>query len=211
MMKRTVTHNDVILHRISRGSIDIDIHITKPVRCTLVFILSGSDVRSVRASVSLDARGAVADIVGIAHMSGPADVQIHTLQHHRAPNTTSNLLVKGVLRDSSSLTYDGSIIVDKDAQKTDAYQRNENLLLDPLARAVSSPALEIQANDVRCTHGAVVKTLSNEELWYLSTRGIPKHIARGMIADGFLTSAYTQFIRRDIHDRIAGEMSRLKI
>ena len=114
---------------------------------------------------------------------------MHTLQHHKAPDTTSNLLVKSVLSGSSEIFYEGSILVDLCAQKTDAYQRNENLLLDEHTHATSSPALEILANDVRCTHGAVVKTLDENELWYLATRGIDRKTGRDMIASGFLASA----------------------
>jgi Fe-S cluster assembly protein SufD len=79
--------------------------------------------------------------------------------------------------------------VEKKAQKTDAYQRNANLLLSETAYAESKPSLEILANDVRCTHGATVGPVSDEELWYLATRGIPKKQAESLIVEGFFKSA----------------------
>ena len=143
----------------------------------------------VSPAVHLAGRGASATIIGLITGSKHGKIRMHTLQHHKAPDTTSNLLVKSVLSDASEIFYDGSILVDLCAQKTDAYQRNENLLLDEHTHATSSPALEILANDVRCTHGAVVKTLDENELWYLATRGIDRDMGRDMIATGFLESA----------------------
>ena len=81
-------------------------------------------------------------------------------------------------------------------KKTDAYQRNENLLLSSLSHATSEPALEIKANDVRCTHGATISSIGTEELWYMMSRGISEDVARDLIADGFLkkrVAAYSGF------------------
>lgn len=156
---------------------------------TLAIVASAPSTKEAHYTVRLKGRGAEANIIGIIVGKGAGQFNLHTLQVHEAPETTSNLLVKSVLSDTSRFQYDGAIRVDKLAQKTDAYQRNENLLLSERAYAESKPTLEILANDVRCTHGATIGTVSKEELWYLATRGISNESGKKLIVDGFLESA----------------------
>ena len=101
-------------------------------------------------------------------------VDHHTLQEHIAPNTTSDLLYKGALADRARSVFSGMIRVHPGAQKTDAYQQNRNLLLSDDARADSIPNLEIGANDVRCSHGATVAPLDEDEIFYLESRSIAR-------------------------------------
>lgn len=159
-------------------------------RATIVFIVKRAS-STVTLRVRLHKPGASAKIVGVVIGAGKDTVALHTMQLHEAPDTTSDLLVKGVLDDEATLAYDGGIYVAPKAQKTNAYQRNENLLLSQTAHAKSKPALEILANDVRCTHGATVGTLSAEQLWYLASRGIGKSKGSALIVSGFITSAFT--------------------
>lgn len=170
-------------------------------RLVLVLLLYG-DKKEVSARVRLKGRGATADILGFVVGKGNGQFALHTLQEHVAADTTSNLLVKSVLSDNSKLFYDGGIKVEPKAQKTNAYQRNENLLLSKSASAESKPALEILANDVRCTHGATVGQIAKEQLWYLAARGIPKTQAEKLIVTGFLHSAL---------DRIESSQARKKV
>lgn len=158
---------------------------------TFTLVLQSIHAASVdaRVKVRLIGSGAQATIIGIVMGSGNSQIKLHTLQSHEAPDTTSNLLVKSALEDSASCIIDGGIRVEKDAQKTDAYQRNENLLLSEKSHAESKPSLEILANDVRCTHGATVGPVSEEELWYLKTRGISTSHARSLIVSGFFKKA----------------------
>lgn len=158
-------------------------------RATIVFIVKGTS-SMVNLRVRLHKPGASAKIVGVVMGKGRNTVALHTMQLHEAPDTTSDLLVKGVLDDEAIFTYDGGIYVAPKAQKTNAYQRNENLLLSQTAHAKSKPALEILANDVRCTHGATVGTLSAEQLWYLASRGIGKDKGSALIVSGFVQSAF---------------------
>ncbi len=157
----------------------------------LLLILTATDLTDAQATVHirLAGRGASARIVGIVVGKDKSRVSLHTLQQHDAPETTSNLLVKTVLDDAATCMYDGGILVSREAQKTDAYQRNENLFLSSEAHAESKPALEILANDVRCTHGATAGPISNEQLWYLQTRGVSVRTGRRLIVEGFLHSA----------------------
>ena len=200
---KTVTQNTVIVKKVSQGIVREAYSVGENTRLTLVYVVDGVADMEVSPAVHLAGRGASATIIGLITGSKHGKIGMHTLQHHQAPNTTSNLLVKSVLSGSSEIFYEGSILVDLCAQKTDAYQRNENLLLDEHTHATSSPALEILANDVRCTHGAVVKTLDENELWYLATRGIDRDMGRDMIASGFLASALT--LISDSTDRLAVE------
>ncbi len=200
---KIIINNAVIVKKISHGTSHEEYIVQENSRLTLVYMVTGDTEMEVSPSVHLAGRGAVATIIGLITGSKHGRIRMHTLQHHKAPNTTSNLLVKSVLSGSSEIFYEGSILVDLCAQKTDAYQRNENLLLDEHTHATSSPALEILANDVRCTHGAVVKTLDENELWYLATRGIDRDMGRDMITSGFLASALT--LISDSTDRLAVE------
>lgn len=128
-------------------------------------------------------------IIGVGFLHNTEHAQLHTIQHHKAENTTSNLLVKAVLQGNAAFVYDGAIRVEKEAQKTNAYQRNENLVLSEQADVLTKPSLEILADDVRCTHGATVGTIDQEQQYMLQTRGLTIEKAQHMIAEGFLLSA----------------------
>lgn len=157
----------------------------------LTLIIIGTDTHGSDAyiTVKLMGRGSTATITGILIARGDTKVTLHTLQVHGAPDTTSDLLIKSVLSDHAKSVYDGGIRVEKSAQKTNAYQRNENLLLSGRAYAESKPSLEILANDVRCTHGSTTGPIDPEELWYLATRGIGKNAAEKIITEGFIQKA----------------------
>ena len=108
-----------------------------------------------------------------------------TQQNHLAPHTTSDLLFKGALLHESRSVWQGMIYVAPGAQKTDGYQANRNLVLSRKARADSIPGLEILADDVRCTHGATVGKIDQDQVFYLRARGIPKKEAERLIVEGF--------------------------
>lgn len=157
---------------------------------TLVLLVQSST--DAHINVHLSGQGARAMIIGCIIGRRDTAVVLHTLQHHEAPDTTSDLLVKSVLRDHATFSFDGAIRVERIAQKTDAYQRNENLLLSDTSHAQSRPILEILANDVRCTHGATISAVSHEHLWYLATRGINTNDGTSLIAQGFIDSAISK-------------------
>lgn len=175
---------------------------------TLLLFASGRVKSSVEAIVRLVGYGARATIVGIIIGKGNSSFILHTQQRHEAPETTSNLLVKTVLADGATCMYDGGIRVEKQAQKTDAYQRNENLLLGDRAHAESKPSLEILANDVRCTHGATVGHIPKDQLWYLATRGISSGKGQGLIVSGFLKSALDIVKDENVRNKLNTYVSR---
>ncbi|GIS58168.1 MAG: hypothetical protein CM1200mP2_03930 [Planctomycetaceae bacterium] len=109
----------------------------------------------------------------------------YTQQAHHAPDTTSDLLYRNVLRDTARIVWRGMIGVDADAQRTDGYQRNDALLLSPDARIDAIPGLEIEADDVGCTHGATAGRVDAEQVFYLMCRGLTEYEAMHMIVHGF--------------------------
>ena len=169
---------------------------------TIVIPVKEYEGKELTVTIRLVGWGARATIIGVVGGTKKQIINLHTLQHHEAPETTSNLLVKGVLYDEATFVYDGAILVDPKAQKTDAYQRNENLLLSPSAHAKSQPGLEILANDVRCTHGATIGTLSTDQLWYMATRGIGRDVGGRLISDGFVASALEKITDEKVRDTV---------
>ncbi|MGQ9463624.1 MAG: Fe-S cluster assembly protein SufD [Candidatus Fervidibacter sp.] len=130
--------------------------------------------------------GASTDMLGMSVGAGVQQFDHHTFQEHVAPHCKSDLLFKVVLMDRASSIYRGLIKVHKNAQGTDAYQANRNLLLSPKARADSMPLLEIEANEVRCTHGATIGRVDETQLFYLMSRGLSRRQAEKIIVNGFL-------------------------
>ena len=133
----------------------------------------------------LQGPGAFSEMLALTVAQGEQEFDQRTLQSHQAPNTGSNLLYKNALLDRARTIFSGLIIVDPEAQKTDAYQSNRNLMLSDEAESNSLPGLEIQANDVRCTHGATSGHVDAEQMFYLESRGIPPSAARELLVFGF--------------------------
>lgn len=126
----------------------------------------------------------------------------HTLQDHQAPHTTSDLLYKGALNDRARSVFSGLIHARKAAQKTDAIQTNRNLLLSDNASAHSIPNLEIEANDLRCTHAATVAPVDDEEMFYLRSRGLSEADAKRMIVEGFFEPVLERIPLQGIVERL---------
>jgi Fe-S cluster assembly protein SufD len=143
--------------------------------------------------------GATCEMLGLYFGHDHQHVDLHTLQEHRAPSTTSDLLYKGAVRDEARSVFAGLIRVAPGAQKTNAFQSNRNLILSGGARSDSIPKLEIMANDLRCTHGSATSRLNEEHIFYLMSRGLTRTQATFAIVEGFFT---------DIFDRIPMERMR---
>jgi len=146
--------------------------------------------------------GASAEMLGLFFGNEDQFVDYHTSQEHMAPNTTSDLLYKGVLSGHARSVFSGMIRVHEGAQKTDAYQTNRNLLLSDDARADSIPNLEIRANDVRCSHGATVAPLDEDEIFYLQSRGLERPEATKIIVDGFFEPILIRIPLESIQERL---------
>ena len=150
-----------------------------------VFGAIGSHLTKNFSELDLAGQGASGRMSGFYFTDGDQHLDHDTQQNHLAPNTTSDLLFKGALRDKSRSVWQGMIYVAPGAQKTDGYQANRNLVLSPQARADSIPGLEILADDVRCTHGATVGKIDADQVFYLRSRGIPYREAERLIVEGF--------------------------
>jgi Fe-S cluster assembly protein SufD len=145
----------------------------------------GSKKGKIRIQNDLAGQGGTSRVTGAYFADGAQHLDYDTLQRHIAPNTTSDFAFKGALRDKATAVWRGMIRVEEDAQKTNAYQENRNLLLSPEAHADSIPGLEIEANDVRCTHGATVSQVDRDELFYCMARGLSRGEAERLIVRGF--------------------------
>ena len=151
---------------------------------TLVVNL-GATVARVDLAASLEGPGARSDMLGLYFGRGDQHFDHQTRQDHRVAHAGSDLLYKGALTDRSNSIFRGLIKVWPKAQRTDAYQTNRNLLLSRQAQATSLPNLEIEADDVRCSHAATVGHLDDEELFYIMSRGIPRREAERLVVFGF--------------------------
>lgn len=150
----------------------------------------------------LQAPGAFSEMLALTVAEDTQEFDQRTLQIHQAPNTKSDLLYKNTLRDQSRTIFSGLIIVDQDAQKTDAYQSNRNLMLSDEAEANSLPGLEIQANDVRCTHGATTSRIDPEQEFYLQSRGIDKKAADELLTFGFFEEVLARLNNEPLHEAL---------
>jgi Fe-S cluster assembly protein SufD len=146
----------------------------------------GASVSRVDLNARLLGPGANSDMLGLYFGDQDQHFDHNTSQDHEAPNTFSDLLYKGALDGESRAVFRGIIRVHKGAQQTDAYQTNRNLLLSEHARADSLPNLEIEADDVKCSHGATVGQLDEDALFYLMSRGLSRERAERLVVLGFL-------------------------
>ncbi len=168
----------------------------------------GSARGHVRMETRLAGEGSGARVTGAYASHGRQHIDFDTTQEHAAPNTTSDLAFRGVLTGRSSAVWKGNIIVDPGAQKTDAFQESRNLLLSKRAHADAIPGLEIQANDVRCTHAAAVAQVDPEQLFYLRSRGLPLEVAKRLVIEGFLATLVERFEEGPVREVLSDVLER---
>lgn len=169
---------------------------------TLVVTLGGDFSRTWKECM-LAGEGARSYMYGLSFSHRDQHIEHWTVQDHAAPHTTSDLLYKSALEDTSQALYYGTIRIRPDAPRSDAYQANRNLALSPNARALPNPQLEIENNDVRCTHGATVGRVDDEHLFYLQSRGIPLEEARRLVVFGFFNQVLDKVAWSGMQDRLA--------
>ena len=156
----------------------------------------------------LQGPGAHSEMLALTVAAGEQEYDQRTLQTHQAPHTSSNLLYKNALLEKAKTIFSGLIVVEPDAQKTDAYQSNRNLMLSDLAEANSLPGLEIQANDVRCTHGATSGRIDREQEFYLQARGIRPAQADELIIFGFFEEVLNKLESESLHEALRDLIAR---
>jgi Fe-S cluster assembly protein SufD len=152
--------------------------------------------------------GSAAEMLGLYFADERQHLDNQTRQMHIAPYATSDLLYKGAIKDRARTVYLGVIKVFPDAQRTDAYQANRNLLLSRTSRADTMPELEIGANDVRCTHGATVGQVEEEYIFYLMSRGITRTEAIKLIVDGFFDEVIERVPVPEVQETVRAAIAR---
>jgi Fe-S cluster assembly protein SufD len=167
-----------------------------------IFGAVGSELTKNFSEINLVGQGSTGKMSGFYFTDKHQHLDHDTQQNHLAPNTTSDLLFKGALKDHSRSVWQGMIYVAPDAQKTDGYQHNPNLLLSDDARADSIPGLEIMADDVRCTHGSTVGKIDPVEVFYLNSRGIPTEEAERLIVEGFFDPIMQRIPFEGVRERL---------
>jgi Fe-S cluster assembly protein SufD len=168
----------------------------------------GSASGHVRMETRLGGPGADARVTGAYATHARQHIDFDTTQEHAAPNTTSDLAFRGVLQGRSSAVWKGNIIVDPGAQKTDAFQESRNLLISKRAHADAIPGLEIQANDVRCTHAAAIAQVDPEMLFYLRSHGLDDAVAKRLVIEGFLSALVERFEPGPVREMLGQTLDR---
>jgi Fe-S cluster assembly protein SufD len=163
----------------------------------------GSARGKVRMETQLAGEGSSAKVTGAYAGHGRQHLDFDTTQEHAAANTTSDLAFRGVLEGRSTAVWRGMIKVDPGAQQTDAFQESRNLLLSKRAHADAIPGLEIEANDVRCTHAAAIAQIDPAQVYYLMSHGIPRPVATRLVIEGFLAELVERFEQGPVRERLA--------
>ncbi len=169
----------------------------RSVVCTLRGELLRFDVR-----VLLEGKGARCQLDGAYLVGGTDHVDHHTLVEHRAAHCRSDQNYRGIADDRGTAVFDGIVVVQRDAQKTEAHQQNRNLLLSDTATIHTKPHLEIDADDVVCSHGATVGALDADQLFYLRARGIPAELARGLLTYAFVEQVVDEVEHEPTRERL---------
>ncbi len=195
----------VSIQNLSRGTWHFATHRARVDRdAELDWVAGGFGSRKGKVTIEnrLAGQGATSRVTGAYFADGDQHLDYDTLQEHEAPHTTSDFAFKGVLRDRATSVWRGMIKVERDAQRTNAYQENRNLLLSPKAHADSIPGLEILANDVRCTHGATVSQVNRDELFYCMARGLSREEAQLLIVRGFYQEVFDRIELEPVRDAL---------
>jgi len=168
----------------------------------------GSANGKVRMETKLAGPGSEARVTGGYAGGAGHHLDYDTTQEHAAPNTNSDLAFRGVLAAGATSVWRGMIRVDPGAQQTDAFQESRNLLLSTEAHADAIPGLEIEADDVRCTHAAAVAQIDRDQLFYLTSRGLDPAEAKSLIIEGFLESLVERLAEGPVRDEISKALER---
>jgi len=182
------------------GRVNVRQHADSVYRSTVVTLggaLHRFDIRCL-----LQGEGAECQLDGAYLVDGDDHVDHHTVVEHQAPQCRSQQTYRGIASEKGTAVFDGIVVVHRDAQKTEAHQENRNLLLSDTATIHTKPHLEIDADDVICSHGATVGSLDEDQLFYLRARGIPREIAHGMLTFAFLEAVVDPVSHEPTRERL---------
>ena len=185
-------------------------HLGRDARLSSSAVALGGDYARLRTEARLDGQGAESDLLAVYFGDGNQMHDFRTFQDHVAPRTRSDLLFKGAVEDTARSVYSGLIRIRPDAQKVEATQSNRTLVLTEGAGAESIPNLEIEADDVRCSHASTVGPIDDDQLYYLETRGVRPEDAERLIVLGFFEDVFSRLpvpalaepLRRAVHEKV---------
>ena len=166
----------------------------------LSYVILPGQSKDINLSIDLDTPGQELKITGLYLCTGEEVVNFNIVVNHSVLGCRSTQLIKGIAGGSSKVTFNGRIVVAQDAQKTEAFQENHNILLSESARVETKPQLEIYADDVKCSHGATIGRLNEDELFYMRSRGIPKADAQALQMLSFLSPVIPDDRRDEIQN-----------
>lgn len=155
----------------------------------------------------LPGNGAMMEFNGVYFMQGKQHLDVDTLMHHIGLATGGDLLLHGAVKDKSRSVFTGLIKIDPTGQQTNSYLKNENLILNPSARTDSIPSLEIDANDVRASHGATISKIDEEYIFYLMSRGISRNTAVRMVVEGFFHKVFDRMYNERVREKLFNAVS----
>ena len=182
--------------------------VSKDAQLCWVTATFGGKLNKLNQAIVLEGTGCTAQMLGLVFTDARQHLDVSTAQEHISPYTSSDLLYRAVLKDRAQTAWGGNIYVYPDANYTDAYQKNDNLLLSERAHADTLPGLEIQAHEVRCTHGATAGKIDPEQVFYLMSRGIPYAQAEKLIVDGFFQPVMERIPLETVREELQGFISR---
>ena len=168
----------------------------------LQFVVLPGESRDIDVSVDLLGPGAEAHLKGLYLCKADEKVNFRIVMHHCAPGCKSTQLFNGIAGGQAQVSFHGTIVVAPDAQQTEAYQENHNIVLTPEAKVTTQPQLEIYADDVKCSHGATVGQLNEDELFYMRSRGIPESEAKTLQMLSFLSPVVPEGREEEIEQAI---------
>ena len=195
---------DVII--VSQGQIIRNIEVQSGQRKDMVLLVYPGVSCDIRLDVKLAGEGAEANIYGAYVCGGDEKVNIAVDMHHDLPHCNSRQLFKGIAGGKSRVDFYGKIIVAQDAQRTEAYQENHNILLSDDAKVDTKPQLEIYADDVKCSHGATIGRLNEEEQFYMRSRGITLEDAKVLQMISFIAPVLENIDDESQRETIAAEL-----
>jgi Fe-S cluster assembly protein SufD len=173
-------------------------HIGRDASLRSSVVALGGDYARLRSESHLRGQGGESDLTAVYFGDGSQMLDFRTLQDHDAPHTRSDLLFKGAVEDTAQSVYSGLIRIRRDAQHANAFQTNRNLVLTEGAEAKSVPNLEIEADDVKCSHASTVGPVDEEQLYYLATRGVRPEEAERLVVLGFFDDVFDRLPVRSL-------------
>jgi Fe-S cluster assembly protein SufD len=199
----TPSEASVSHHRVKAGEV-----------LNLEYVVLPGESKDIDITIDLVGPGAEAHIKALYLCKADEKVNFHILMHHRAPGCRSTQLINGIAGGQAQVSFRGTIVVAPDAQQTEAYQENHNIVLTDTAKVDTRPQLEIYADDVKCSHGSTTGMLDQDAIFYMRSRGISEKTAQNLLLQSFIDEVidniceepqYKEFLKKEIADKLGME------